>query len=412
MALPTALDIATQYRLFVKNQNNALTPDVQGDDWYIQSFALGGIVAGAYADLYNSSLSMFPQTASLPALQKYLATWGLSQLQGAFPSQGLLAVQEFPPSDIVLPVGFQFNLPGGTLSWTVTEETTVPTSGTLPLIPLLCTVAGSGTQLAPGTILTPNTPVAGNIGFTVQSMLDGSDQENAASAASRVLQKIQFGPAGGTIGDYVRWAMTTPDITGARVFSNYGSQTIVGVFAFAGGFDVDTILASPDVFVNRTATPDQVSTVSDYIETQRPVTASFYVGSVTTYMIPASVINVQVRLVAGLTLVSQAPGLSFTIGDLIDREIRRAVVTTAPGGAFVGNTGYLTVSSIEQALDNGLSATGEVNGLYANILLDRTVTLAGGSPNFPLPSQLSVDVDGNIPIIYDVAYSSINLSLM
>lgn len=412
MAIPTSSEISQQYLTTVKALNPDTSPDIIGTDWWLKAQVIGGVVAGLYADQYNYSLSIFPQNAAGTLVDRHLATWGLPPRFGAFPSRGIVSNTTNPASPTDIPAGTLLNYGNSGISYLTLEDATVPVTGSVS-INIQCTTNGPGTQLPPGITLTPNTTIPGVSSFTVSSMVDGSNAESDAQAISRILQRIQTPAAGGTVGDYYRWAIfntTVTGITDALVVPNFTSQTIVGVFILAGGFDIDSILANPSVPLDRTASASQIETVSNYIETQRPCTDSYFVSSVDTYMIPTGVINVQVRLVSGLDLTDIIAGTGLTAQELIKREVRRAVLQTPIGGNVVDGTPYLFASDVEQTLDNSLSATAGESGLYASLLVDRQITLLGGSPNYPLPNAILPD--GNLPYVYDVAYADINVSTL
>ncbi len=411
-SIPSTQELSTQYLNNVAAQNPNLNPYAQGGDFFVKSLVYAMLLSGVYADVYLKFLNIFTQNLAGEFVDRSLASWGLPQRQAAFAAQGVVKPTVAPTTTISLSANTQLTIPGSTFNYLLTQDTTI-TANTRPLIPITSSALGAGTAQGRGAVLSLVTPVSGLGTLTVDTMVDGGDIEDDAQCITRILDKQQNPLLGGAVGDYKFWAesQVALGITGALVVPNIGGQNIVGVYVLAGGADYDVILESPDIQYSRTATVPQIIGVANYIETQRPVTVSFSVASVNTFVIPATVINVAVELVPNVTLTTMISGTGLTAKQLILREIRRAVITTPTGGNRPNNgPPYLFASDIANSLGLGLSAQQGLTGLYATILLDWRVTLRYGDPNYPLPS--GVGADGNYPYIYDMTYAGTNISLL
>ena len=409
-SIPSTQALSTQYLNNVAAQNPNLNPYAEGGDFFVKSLVYGMLLSGCYADIYLKFLNVFTQNLAGEYVDKALASFGLPQRQPAFAAQGIVTPTTAPSTTITLPANTQLAIPNSGFNYLIAQETTI-LANTLPLIPIVSQALGAGTSQAPDAILTLVNPISGAPTFKIVYMVDGGEIEEDSQCITRILNKQQNPLLGGAIGDYKFWAMSQADITGAFVVPNIGSQNIVGVYVLAGGFNYDVILENPSIPYTRTATPAQIQTVYNYIETQRPVTVSFTVASVETYIIPQNIINVGVELVPNMSLSTLVPGTGLTAEELILREIRRAVITTPTGGYRpTPTTAYILASDISNSLGLGLSAQPGLTGLYATILLDWEVTLTGGNPNYPVP--LGVLDDGNYPYVYDILYANTNVTIM
>lgn len=402
--------LAKDYQDLVYALNPNLNPYAQGGDFWVRSLVLGGILSGAYADTYLKFLNVFVQNSFGFYCDKWLASLTLPQRRSAFPASGEVTITGGPASTVTIPQGTQLAYGSTSYKFATTQEVTVAMGNTTTKIPVESQQLGPGTSVGAGAVLTPVNPIAGVTSFTVFTMVDGDSQETDAGCITRCLNKYQFPPAAGAVGDYEAWAEEVPLVTQAFVLNNINNQNIVGVYVLSGGSNVDSILSNPSIPYSRTASTATVTATYNYLQTQRTATTSVAVNSVYTYMIPATVIQVGVELVPNLTLSTMLPTFNMTVAQLISREVRRAIIQMPVGGNRVNNLPYLFASDIADTLGLGLSAKSNLSGLYATILLDWNVTLTGGDPNYPLPQ--TQDSNGNYPYVYDVTYANITINLL
>lgn len=409
----TQAQVAQYYFTALTALNNSL--DVNNpSDWYWKGQAIGSVGSGLSQDLFILQQQIFPQTASGISLDSILANLNLTPRLGNLPATGQALLTNSIVSNVTIPQGqiFTNSITGVQYSCT---QTTVITSSTYTTteIPIACTQVGSGFNLAVGTTLTPATNISGVTSITVTVMTDGLNAETDSSVAQRIIFAFQNPPGGGSLSDFVAWGMETQGVTNVYgyITTNAGIN-IINIVIFAGGFDADAILASPTIPYSRTASNALITQSNNYIQSVRPINNTVNVITTETYMVPL-VIQVTVTLATGFTLSTLVPTESLTVLQLIQREVRRAIITIPPGGVNINGSSVIPLSTIEQSLDEGLSSSPNENGLYASLLVDRAVLYNGAYSAIPVPSGSAIiDIDTNeAQIIYDVDYSNINVIL-
>ena len=407
----TAQEVASNYYSQISALNPTINPSLPGSDFWAKGQAIGNLVAGIQQNIYLVQQQLFVQTCSGSGVDKQLASWGQIPRMGPQPAVGVGILTTSPSSNFTIPAGTTLTYSQNNQTFIVQQDTHITiVGGPNQQFPIESQSTGSGIQIPNGSTLTFSSPVGGFSSATSGDMTDGSDTETDLQCISRLLTAIQQPRLGGTVGDYETWALSINGVTGAKSFPNLFVSGSLTVIILAGGSDYDVILETPassTQYYSRTANFALVGEVTDYIQTQRPAGANVVVSTTTTQFVPSSgTISVQVLLANGLELTTVLPSVgSLTVEQLIQREVRRAIITTPLNGTEIDNTSYILLSTIEQVLDIGLSAGDQYSGIYASILLDRTVTYDGGNNNIPLNNN--PDTNGNYPFIYDVLYSNI-----
>jgi hypothetical protein len=207
--------------------------------------------------------------------------------------------------------------------------------------------------------------------------------------------------------------MQTPGITNVYgyITTNAGIN-VINIILFAGGFDPDVILETPTITYSRTASQALVDQASNYIQSVRPINNTVNTITTETYLVP-DMITVTVTLATGFTLGTLVPTQNLTVMQLIQREVRRAIISIPPGGVNVNGANVIPLSNIEQSLDEGLASSSQENGLYASLLVDRGVLYNSAYLPIPVPNgQNIIDTNTNLgQIIYDISYSNITVVL-
>jgi uncharacterized phage protein gp47/JayE len=192
--------------------------------------------------------------------------------------------------------------------------------------------------------LTLTTPINGVVAIgAVVSVANGYDAETDNALRARFLNRIQNPPQGGAKSDYVTWALQVAGVTRAWCYpQELGSGTVTVRFVRDG--DVG-------IFPNSGA----VTTVQDYINALRPVTATLTVVSPI-----AAPLNFALSVTPNTTAVQNA--VIAELNSLLTREavpggtiplahIRTAIgvaagetnyVLTSPAADVVNATGYMT----------------------------------------------------------------------
>lgn len=409
----TQNQVAQYYFTALSSVNNAVNVN-NPSDWYFKGQAIGSVGSGISQDMYILQQQNFPQTAIGVSLDSFLANLNLTQRQGNLPATGQVVLTNSISGNVTINQGQGFNdsITGATYS--CTQTTLIPMAAyATTQIPLACTQTGSGFNLSVGTTLTPVTTISGVTSVTVTAFSDGLITELDPQVSQRIIFAFQNPPGSGSLSDFVAWGMSTPGVTFVYgyVTTNAGLN-VINIIIFAGGFDPDIILQSPSIPYSRTASDALVGQANNYIQSVRPINNTVNVITTETYMIP-DIIQVTVTLATGFTLNTLVPTQGLTALQLIQREVRRAIITIPPGGVNINGTFVIPISTIEQSLDEGLSSSPNENGLYASLLVDRAVLYNDAYIPIPVPNGPAIiDIDTNLgQIIYDITYANINVIL-
>ncbi|MGC1549433.1 MAG: baseplate J/gp47 family protein [Rhodanobacter sp.] len=250
---------------------------------------------------------------------------------------------------------------------------TAPAIAVLPPIDPVNNPTGDGASgnTPAGTVLTLQSSIAGiqSGGMAATAFTGGADVELDPALRTRMLQAYQNVPAGGDIGDYVRWALAVPGVTRAWCAPNgFGSGTVVVYImldiaeAGNGGFPVGSNGVSqydqgPTGTPRGTvATGDQLTFVNGII-TEQPVTALVYGCASTPNPINFTITGIGTPSTAIQAAISAA---------ITDAFLTQGTPTPATGPAVVD------LSSIESAIGSIAGTAGFViaspTGNIANVL--------------------------------------------
>lgn len=377
----TPTQIADQYLLHVKSLKPEVNTDQSDSDWWVRSRVVGGVFSGIYADQRKIADDAFPQSARREALEKHVNLYFNEGFKPATQSVGPVMVSGATGTPV--PLGLQMEYtPNGNL-YTTTESITLPLDATTGIVNVQSLAAGQNQNLLEGAALNIPSPPAGlDSGAIVYggNLSDGRNEESNQEAAERVLDFIRTPLAGGKVADYEAFAKAAdPSVTSASVIRFPFGFGTVAVVITAGTSDIDTAINNGDPIV-LIPSAALIDTVQTYIETQNPTT------DCATVVAPASVtqdVTINVRFASG-DKDTEMDAFGLTQGELVQREVRRAIYKTPPGGRrFRGaSTGYVVASEIEDMLDVNLSANPYTVGRMAQILTDRQIgDLSATGPN-------------------------------
>lgn len=397
----------------VKNQNVNTNPEQIGSDWDVFANAQGVIGGQQAADIKNAENSAFIQTQSGNQLTLSAFSRGITPQQGALPATCIITNTVFPASSFTLNEGEQFTSNANGEVYTLINRTTISDSQATPLS-LQSQNLGSGLQVALGS--TFQNVATQSLDYTTTSANDGEDAEGEDSFRARQLQAVQNPTGAGREGDFIRWAFEAAPtlVTDVDAILNFiPSTNAIGVFVLSGSSDFNAILLNPPPPpYNRTATPDTITLVENYINAFRGIQQRFLAASVSTYLPPQTVV-INVRLATGFTLNTTVPnfnGDSITVEDLILQEYRRALITYPTGGTFstTGSFSFLLLSRIEQTLDSSLSQS---SGVYGNFIVDREILVDGLPQDISVPFK-TLDSSGNLIGVYDINTATTSVGLL
>lgn len=159
----------------------------------------------------------------------------------------------------IIPLGQQLST--GNVSFETTAQITVDNFPTPA--PVRALDPGTIGNLDPDTAVDlVNPPPGASTSATVVETHGGTDDETDEELRVRVLMRIRQPPMGGDASDYVQWALSVPGVTRAWAVSEMGIGTI------SVRFMMDDLRANQGGF----PTPDDIATVTSYIDSVRPVT--------------------------------------------------------------------------------------------------------------------------------------------
>jgi uncharacterized phage protein gp47/JayE len=269
----------------------------------------------------------------------------------------------------VIPVSMTLTFDANGNQYVPSSQTTL--MGATGIIDVISTTTGQSQNLAEGSGLSISNPPAG-LSATGEvygnNISSGTDQETPTAAANRILNRLQSPPAGGTASDYKNYAEAVDGVTNANVIRYIYGLGTVGVVITSGTTDIDTAINEGQPVI-RTPSEELIAQVQKALETQVPETDCVYV------LPPAEIdinVTVEVSFVSGDENTVPS-GQTLTQGQLVQREVERAIYKTPPGGRQIEGFGYVVASDIEQTLDDNLGDSAYSQGQYAQILSDRQV---------------------------------------
>ena len=385
--------IANEYLLHLKDLKPDINDKQTDSDWFIKSKVNGGVVAGVYSDNRKIANDAFPQLARRDALERHIFVYFDDTFSQPTVANGSALFTGATGSIITEGVELTY-APNGNSYVTDEEKTIEQASGVV--VSIVSVGTGQNQNLLEGAILSLNSPPGGvdpTAAVTGGDLSDGRDVESDEEAAARVLARIREPIRGGTEGDYEQWAQEADDsVTKATVLRFSNGLGTVGVVITAGTTDFDKAIDNGDPVVI-TPSSDLIATVKAYLDTKRPVTDCVRVFG------PIEIeqdVSVKVRFSQGDKDTILA-GQTLTQGELVQREVKRALYKHPVGGVKFGASGYVVASYIEEVIDIGLSTSPHTVGLFP-IVVDRQVEdLSATGENrtllkneFPVPGVITI----------------------
>jgi uncharacterized phage protein gp47/JayE len=259
---PTLRDVRRLTRDYVLSQLGAKAM-IPNSVLRIMSDAMAGLAHLTMLYLDWLAKQLLPDTAEREWLDRHGVIW----LENADGSKGRKAatyasgtVQFAGTVTFIVPIGTLLAASNGVTYQTVTEG--VIGSDGLGTSQAVALTAGAVGNLPDGMTITLANPVTAITGATLLGdMTGGVDQESDDQLRERILFRIQNPPMGGSQADYVRWAMAVPGVTRAWAACEIGPGTMTVRFL------MDDIYPPHGL-----PSPTDIATVSDYINSKRPVT--------------------------------------------------------------------------------------------------------------------------------------------
>jgi uncharacterized phage protein gp47/JayE len=195
---------------------------------------LAAALAGALSLLYRFGAwiyrQIFPQTADGDALILIGGQYGLTITAAV---NAILTATATGVDETIIPAGTIWYI--GDLAYSQISAAEIA-SGTAT-ITIECLTAGDAGNLDIGDILSLSSPIAGVDGTAVIASIvtSGEDQEATDDFRTRVMERIQRQPQGGSIADYVSWTREVAGIVKAFAFRTApGEVTVYPLQAITG----------------------------------------------------------------------------------------------------------------------------------------------------------------------------------
>lgn len=452
--IPTIGQLATNYKNYAQSNSSLINPFIPYTDWDFKANAIASLVAGMYQDMTVNAQAIFPQYRSGTQVDISLANAGLIPRQPAtFGMISSTANSSYPGN-----VGDQVtNLATGSIynfySLNATNNLTI----------WIASNPGIGNVESIGAVLTLVSSNATPPTFTVSESIDGTTSETDSACITRLINASATPLAGGRYTDYYQFcldannlpngggtiqntitdAIIIPSVNTNPTNANLKGVVQLGIYGLIGGqfgdYELNQGLLNGTAF-NAYSRAFNSLLIAGNIQTsiynQKLAGLNPVIGTCSTFILPTDAtlkvsLQVNVVLVPNTTLTTPITvnssdqygnpiTVTLTVRQLIEREVRRALVSQ-PLGAVGVNQGQTTetrtipLASIEQQLDYSLGAS-STTGIYASLLVDRTVynpvagVLTRESITVPTSLQLS---GGNIQFTYDVgAYNLIGVAIV
>jgi uncharacterized phage protein gp47/JayE len=393
MPLKKPSEIRDQYLNHVKGLKPEVDTKRSDSDWYIRGSVLGGVLSGVYADQKRIADDAFPQSARRDALERHLDLHldrGFIQPTNA---SGNVVVTGSTGSSVSAGTTFEYD-PNGN-QYIATSGVSLG-SATAALVPIRSVNTGQVQNLLTGAELSLSSPPAGIDSTATASgnIADGRDVETSEQAAAAILRQVQTPQAGGKVADYETFAENADDsVTSVSVVRFAFGFGTVAVVITSGTTDIDTAIDNGDAIV-RIPSSSLIETVQSYVESQAPIT------DCPSVIAPASVpldVSVNVRFSSGDKDTVKS-GFSVSQGELVSREVKRAIYKTPVGGRKIGASGYVLASEIEEQIDLNLSASPFAEGAKATIVRDRQVQDLSATGTNRSIAKTEIAVPGTITI--------------
>ena len=223
------------------------------------------VVAGGLAALYQYAewlnRQAWPDQAEAEYLDQHGARWGVTRNEAV----AATGTARFTGADgTVIVSGTELRRADGVLYATTVEATIAAGQA---LVAVAASTAGQGGDTGINTPLTLTAPIAGvnSAASAYTALAGGADQEGDDDYRARILRRIQRAPNGGSLDDYIDWALDVSGVTRAWVYpGEQGAGTVV--LRFMRDDDASPI---PDA--------GEVSAVQAVLDVLRPVTAALTV---------------------------------------------------------------------------------------------------------------------------------------
>ncbi len=376
MSVKTIDDIFASYKAYLLGVQPTANVDTTDSDHWIRGRTNSGVMSGLSADIDRVGQDAFPQNARREALLRWKqALFNVSTFDPATVAIGNVALTGDPAAAFTAGLQMTHVASGNVYAVTTSGVLDGTGNGSAEIQSIL---AGQAQNLQPGAQLSISAAPVGIDGAAfvdADGISDGTNEEDEARLSLRVLNRLQEAARGGNDNDYVEWALeSSPAVTSAAVLRYPMGAGTVAVIITSGTTDIDAAVDAGDV-VDFTPSPELIAIAEAYIEARNTTTACAFVYGVDLVTLD---VTVTVAFTSGNkdTVLS---GQTLTQGELVEREVQRAIYKMGTGGTlFPNGNRYATKKAIEDGIDSHLSAIDTVQGTDLQIVLNRVVSNLDG----------------------------------
>lgn len=336
---PTLSELVDRVQADLVSRLGLSSPVLRRSVVYVLARVIAAAVHMLYGTLSYLSRQVFPDLSDEEYLVRQAALFGTDRTEA-----------DYAQGDVVFTGTNGTNIPAGTAvvradGYRYTTDALVTIAVGTATAAVTSDSAAANANASSGTTLTLESPISGiNSTSTVDSggLTSGADQETVSALRTRLLERMQSPPHGGTAADYIAWAKEVSGVTRAWCYPlEDGPGTVTVRFVRDG--DASLI---PD--------SGEVSDVQDYIDAVRPVTAD---------------VTVEAPVAVPLAMTIEVTPDTATIRAAVEAEIEDMLLAYAePGGTIllsqievaVGTASGVTDFDVTVPAADVTHATGEI----------------------------------------------------
>jgi uncharacterized phage protein gp47/JayE len=260
---PTLSELIERARADIQTRLQGTDPWLRWQVEGVLAKVLAGLAHGMHGHLLWLSRQIMPDTAENEFMARWADIYGLTR-NDPVAATGPIVISGTPTT--VCPAGTTWQRGDG-VQYTQDADATIPGGGSIAA-DVTAVVGGTDGNADAGTTVFLTAPIAGiNNSATVDTdgISGGTDLETDAELLARLLLRIRTVPKGGAAGDYVNWALEVSGVTRVWELPAWLGPGTVGVTFVRDNDGVGAAIIP---------SAGEVTTVQDYLDTKRPVTAA------------------------------------------------------------------------------------------------------------------------------------------
>lgn len=267
---PTILEITTRIEKGIESRLFGSVALLRRAVLRILARVFAGAIHTSYGFIDFVKDQCFVSTAEGTYLDRHGRLWGISRLPGGF-AEG--TVEFSGPATTIIPADTRIQTEDG-IEYGTLSQVVIGGGGTVQ-VDVQAIESGEDGNITYNPsidfyfqLISPITGISSSVLLTTDCT-GGQDAETDEEYRTRILQRVQSPPMGGTADDYVSWALDVPGVGNAWCYP------------LAGGAGTVSVCVISDDEVDPTPSAQLLSDVEAYISTKKPVTAALTVESTT-----------------------------------------------------------------------------------------------------------------------------------